>query len=71
VETITISGKIDDVSGSCPSVSFELKGFVVRTTSTTAFERGPCRDLRDDKEVTVFGEVKDKTVNALRIEFRK
>ena len=71
MQTITLSGKIDDVSGSCPSVSFELKGFVVRTTSATEFQRGPCRDLKNDKELTVFGEVKDKTVTALRIEFKK
>ena len=71
MQTITITGKIDDVRGSCPTVSFELKGFDVRTTSATTFERGPCRDLKDGKDLTVFGEVKDKNVTALRIEFKK
>ena len=71
MQTITINGKIDNVRGSCPAVSFDLKDFAVRTTSATAFERGPCKDLKDDKDVTVFGEVKDRTVTALRLEFKK
>ena len=71
METITINGRIDNVRGSCPTVSFELKGFTVRTTAATAYERGPCKDLKDDKDVIVFGEVKDKTVTALRLEFKK
>ena len=71
VETITLVGKVDNVRGSCPQLSFDLKGFAVRTTSATAFERGPCKDLRDGKDVTVFGEVKEKSVTALRLEFKK
>ena len=72
METITLSGRIDNVRGACPSVSFELKGFVVRSTSATEFQRGPCKDLRDGREVTVFGEKKEQnTVNALKIEIKK
>jgi len=49
-----------------------LKGYVVRTTSATEFAKGPCKDLRDGKEVAVKGVLADsKTVNASRVEVKK
>src|SRR4051812_47226095 len=71
-QTVDISGKIDDVHGSCPSLTFTLRGFVVRTSSATAFQKGPCKDLKDGKDVTVHGELKDKTtVQAISVELKK
>jgi hypothetical protein len=45
---------------------------VVRTSSATAFQKGPCKDVKDGKDVTVHGELKDKTtVQAISVELKK
>ena len=60
--------------GTCPAVTFRLKGYNVRTTSATEFAKGPCRDVFDDDDVDVklWGEIQsDGWVRATRIEFKK
>jgi hypothetical protein len=60
------------VHGTCPSLTFNLKGSVVRTNSSTKYTRGTCRDIRDDTSVTLMGMPQDdKTVLATSIEVRK
>jgi hypothetical protein len=69
---IDLSGRVDDVSGTCPSLRFTLKGYVVQTTSLTAFAKGPCKDVKDGKNVDVTGVLLDsRTVNASRVELNK
>jgi len=63
---------VDNVEGSCPALSFELRGYDVTTTSATEFSRGPCKDLKDGKDVNLWGEIQaDGSVRATRIEFKK
>jgi hypothetical protein len=51
-------------------VTFTLNGYLVKTTSNTTFSRGPCKDLKDGKDVAVHGELQDATtILALTIEF--
>ncbi len=70
--TLDLSGQVDHVAGSCPALSFELKGYDVITTSATTFEKGPCKDLRNGKEITMSGEIQTNgSVRATRIEFKK
>ena len=60
------------MGGSCPAIHFTLKGYLVRTTSATVFAKGPCKDLKDGKNVDVSGVLLDsKTVNATRVELNK
>jgi hypothetical protein len=68
-----LSGRIDDdVDGSCPAVRFELKGYRVRTTSSTQFSGGNCRDLREDRRITLTGELEGpRAVRATRIEINR
>ena len=69
---IDLSGTIDNVSGTCPALQFTLKGYVVQTSSATEFAKGPCKDLRDGKNVAVTGVLVDsQTVNASRVEMKK
>lgn len=69
---IELSGKIDNVSGQCPALRFTLKGYTVQTSSATVFSKGPCKDLRDGKDVAVTGVLVDSTtVNALSVELKK
>lgn len=57
-ELVTLSGQIDDVSGSCPSVRFTLRGRSVFTDAATEFRSGNCsRHVEDGREVRVEGEV--------------
>jgi hypothetical protein len=71
---VTVSGEIDDVRGSCPTVRFDLRRWVVRVDNATVFTRGSCRDLDDDDEpdVIVVGEQLDnRTLLAKTIEIRR
>lgn len=68
-----MSGRVDDdVDGSCPSVKFELKDYRVRTTSSTVYVSGSCKDLKEDKQITVRGEQEsNRSIVATSIEFKK
>ena len=68
-----VSGEVDDVRGTCPSVTFELKRWIVRVNSATVFTRGSCRDLDDDDpDVVVVGEqLDDRTLIAKTIEVKR
>jgi hypothetical protein len=68
-----VSGRVDDdVDGRCPDVKFEVKDYKVRTTSSTVYVSGSCRDLKEDKQVTVRGtQESNRSIVATRIEFKK
>jgi hypothetical protein len=69
VGSIELEGTIASLSGSCPTVSFSLRGRQVVTTPQTRFSDGNCRDLRNGVEVEVDGDLyTDGTVRATRIE---
>jgi hypothetical protein len=51
----TIIGRAQDVDGSCPTKSFSVSGQRVRTTSSTRYDGGACRDLREGTWVRVSG----------------
>ena len=72
-EKIQLEGDVDEVSGRCPAVVFELKNRIVFTTSDTNFKKGNCEDLRgDDVKVSVDGEVQTNgRVRALIVEIKK
>lgn len=71
-KTVELSGKIDDVAGACPALRFTLKNTLVRTTAATKYSKGTCKDLKDDKEVALQGEVQaDRSVTATSIEVKK
>jgi hypothetical protein len=72
VSAVELSGRISSVSGTCPAVTFVLEGQVVYTTSATEFSKGPCRDLKSDKKVSVTGWLmSDLRVRADAIRFDK
>ena len=69
---IALEGQVDNLSGSCPALRFTLKGYVVQTTSATEFAKGPCKDIREGKNVAVTGVLIDsQTVNASRVELKR
>jgi hypothetical protein len=69
---VELSGKIDGVSGSCPALTFSLKGYAVRMTAATTLSKGPCKDLKNGREVKLTGEVEGPNrLLATRIEIGK
>jgi len=50
---IELQGRIDNLSGQCPNLTFTLEGRTVRTDGNTVFE-DRCDRLRDRRQVTVW-----------------
>jgi hypothetical protein len=70
VRDISLDGRVSGVAGSCPIVTFTLEGRSVYTTATTAFQRGPCRDLRNGTRIEMRGFVmSDNRVRADVVRF--
>ena len=60
------------MDGTCPSVRFVLKTYTVVTSSATDFSGGNCRDLRDDRQVTVTGVLESATtLRATKVAIKK
>ena len=43
------------MSGECATATFELGGVVVYATQNTDYQRGPCRNLANGRDVEVSG----------------
>jgi hypothetical protein len=52
---VELEGRVASLSGSCPAVTFSIRGQRVYTTSDTRFEDGRCSTLRNGLEVEVDG----------------
>jgi len=52
---LTLSGTVQSLGGSCPSLTFALQGQRVVTSGDTQFINGDCRQLRDGTEVVAEG----------------
>ena len=72
MKEVTLNGRLKDASGACPSLTFKVHDDVVYTTSLTKFERGECKDVRNDAKVEVRGTLmSDGRVRADRVKFDK
>jgi all-beta uncharacterized protein/BACON domain-containing protein len=70
--TVDISGRITDVHGRCPSITFRLQTYLVNVDSTTTFTRGSCKDLEGGQSIAMTGQVQGpNTLLAKSIEVRK
>jgi len=56
-----LSGKAGKVSGTCPSITFELKDRTVYTTPATSFDRTSCDRIDKGTNVEVSGVVMPDT----------
>jgi hypothetical protein len=68
---VSFSGRVSNVSGKCPSLSFAVNGRQVVTDAATTFAAGPCKDVRDGATVTVTGVQQGSAVYATRVAFNK
>jgi hypothetical protein len=68
VRGIELSGRISDVSGTCPAITFELRGRTVYTTDDTEFKKIPCEKIDRGTDLKVEGmEMSNGTVRADRV----
>ena len=66
---IELDGAPSQVTGSCPTITFQLRGFTVYTTEQTKFQGGRCRDVARADEVEVEGmRMSDGRVRADKVE---
>jgi hypothetical protein len=73
VRSIKLDGEAREVSGSCPTKTFQLENRTVYTTEQTAYERGDCDDLRNRARIDeVRGTLmSDGRVRAEHVKFKK
>lgn len=68
--SVSITGTISGIAGSCPTVSFVLEGKTIKISAATTYERGECAGLRNAIRVTATGTPQaDGTVVATRVAF--
>ena len=69
---VNFKGRISNLSGACPNLSFSADGRQVVTDSTTRFTEGSCADVRAGIEVDIEGELlADGVVRATKLEIKK
>ena len=64
-----VEGVIEDLSGTCPSVTFTVAGATVVVDSRTRFDDGSCTDLANGKRVEVDGMTREKKLHAIEVDF--
>ncbi len=69
--TVDLKGRIDDLRGSCPRVSFTVDDRRVQTTEDTRYAQGSCSSLRDETKVKVKGFVQGDIVIATSVDMDK
>ena len=53
---VDLTGRVSQVSGRCPTISFTLNSTKIQTTEATTFQGGSCKDVSNKDTVTVHGE---------------
>jgi all-beta uncharacterized protein/BACON domain-containing protein len=69
--TVTISGLIDDVSGSCPALSFTVADQPAQTSPATKFVNSDCKDVRNNRTATVQGPLIGGVILADSVEVKR
>jgi hypothetical protein len=68
-EQVELDGSVASLAGSCPNLSFRVRGQRVVTNSATIFDDGRCTDIRNGRSVEVRGRRQpDGSVLATRVE---
>lgn len=69
---VELKGRVEALSGTCPSLVFRLAGQNVWTDSRTEFEKGPCKNIVDGSTLEIEGRrMSDGTVRAEEVEIKK
>lgn len=63
-----LEGAIATISGSCPALTFTVKGITVTTSATTKFDNIACSALKAGVKVEVEGDLAGNTLSATKVE---
>lgn len=55
--TVEFGGEVKELDGSCPEIRFDVKNRTVVTNGDTAYKKGDCTDVREDRKVDVTGQL--------------
>ena len=62
-------GLVSGLSGTCPNITFTIKGIAVKANNTTRFDDGTCAQVKNNVKVEVHGpRQSDGSIQATRIE---
>jgi Domain of unknown function (DUF5666) len=64
-------GKVDSVSGACPTLTMMVRGYSVRTSATTTFTGGTCASIKSGTRIDVTGTADDTGVDATAVAIKK
>jgi hypothetical protein len=53
---VDLTGRVSQLSGRCPTISFTVSSTKVQTTTATSFQGGSCKDVSNKDTVSVHGE---------------
>jgi hypothetical protein len=69
VQRVKVKGRVRDLGGSCPNISFTVDGRSVVADAGTRYDDGSCSSMRENRKVEVTGELRnDGRIRALEIE---
>ena len=70
-ERTDLKGSVGNLSGSCPALSFRVKGVLVTTDAQTDYDKGTCQSIKNGLDVDVKGRLQPNgSVHAEEIKIR-
>lgn len=64
-----LEGTVSGLTGTCPNITFTVRGVTVKANGTTRFDDGSCAGVRNNSRVEVHGQRQaDGSIQAARIE---
>jgi hypothetical protein len=71
-ERTDLKGSVGNLSGSCPALSFRVKGTLVTTDGQTEYDKGTCESIKNGLDVDVKGRLQlNGSVHAEEIKIRE
>jgi hypothetical protein len=72
VKKVDIDGPIGGLTGSCPQLSFTVRGTAVIADSSTNYDAGNCSSMKNGRKVEISGTMlPDGRVHAEKIKLEK
>jgi hypothetical protein len=68
---VEVRGAVSGLSGTCPNLTFVVRGTLIRTNNNTEFRKGSCGELENRMDVEVRGRRQsDGSIVARRVELK-
>lgn len=67
---VEVVGEVENLKGTCPNLSFTVKGKKITTDERTEFDDGSCDSVRNGERVEIEGIVKDGKLIADEVDLK-